>query len=454
MKFEFTTTTTVDTTAWTKSNQKLELDLQELMHGTVSENEVISYLNDMVSTLKPVENDNCHNMLFLMYDKPSSMPADARVAFVYKPTYLAATIMMTAMNRFDRIAQNDAFQKAASMLMEASLGREFHGAGCDKYIGYMETLQIFATGDTLAFIEKYPNVNERFVSELKKAIQFLKDDICSGKIRDMWSGEDYSEQGKKILAMYQNAKNNTRYVWYACYGSNICKERFMRYINRCTDTTPPIEDRPYHFPYNVYFAKTSSLWQNGGKAFLDDSCNGNAYGRIYKVTYEQYVQIKSYEGSDYAKQIYLGNIEGLPVYSFTDTQKNVPTRTPSKEYFNTIYKGLCECSYFALSTEDILDYLTEIIFPAYTWIVVRTIKESAHGVSNAQIVALTGLDEETVTYAVSWLVEHNVIQQDRRSVRAGHQIGNPEATFFTVDNPCARELVTHMMDLYSEINTK
>ena len=35
------------------------------------------------------------------------------------------------------------------------------------------------------------------------------------------------------------------YVWYACYGSNINRERFMRYINWCSDTTPPMEDRPW-----------------------------------------------------------------------------------------------------------------------------------------------------------------------------------------------------------------
>lgn len=39
--------------------------------------------------------------------------------------------------------------------------------------------------------------------------------------------------------------NAMNYVWYACYGSNISKMRFMDYINRCRDTTPPVEDRPY-----------------------------------------------------------------------------------------------------------------------------------------------------------------------------------------------------------------
>ena len=38
------------------------------------------------------------------------------------------------------------------------------------------------------------------------------------------------------------------------------KERFMRYINRCTDRTEPAEDRPYEFAHPVFFAGTASNW--------------------------------------------------------------------------------------------------------------------------------------------------------------------------------------------------
>ena len=76
------------------------------------------------------------------------------------------------------------------------------------------------------------------------------------------------------------------YVWYACYGSNINRERFMRYINRCSDTTPPVEDRPYEFKHPVFFAGHSSIWENKGTAFLDVWSEGDALGRIYKITEE------------------------------------------------------------------------------------------------------------------------------------------------------------------------
>ena len=242
---------------------------------------------------------------------------------------------------------------------------------------------------------------------------------------------------------------NIQYVWYACYGSNINYDRFMLYINRCTDTTPPVESRPYQFNYPIYFAKKSRLWDNGGVAFLDDSCIGETLGRIYKITKEQYEQVKINEGPNYRKQIDLGQIEGLPVYTFTDTQKIVLGSMPSARYFTTILEGLKECYSGIYSDEALAIYLIDAILPGNLFHVARAIKESEHYLSNEQISELTGFEIATVIDSTTWLVEHDVIQQDRRSVNSGHHISNHEAFFFTVDSPCARGLLKVMVDIIS-----
>lgn len=448
MKFEFTKTATVDTEAWSKSNARLEQNLKELVNKNPSEKVVATYLDNMICALEPVNKEQCKGMLFLMYDAPSSMPADARVEYVYKPTYLAAIIMMTAMNRYEGIAKNETIVKATGAVLEATLGRKFRGAGYNDYVGLLDTLQLFAEGDTIEFIKKFHEVNEHFVEEFMNIITFVEDEICSGKITDMWSGKDYICRGKEILGLYHGLeKAKTKYVWYACYGSNMSKERFMRYIRNCTDTTPPVEDQQYWFKHNIYFAKAASIWQNGGKAFLDDTCEGGAYGRAYKITEAQFEEIQEREGADYKKKLYLGVIELVPVYTFTDTQKNTPSRMPSKEYFMTILNGLKECYTGILSEEEMVKYLIGKIFPDATYSVVSAIKKSAHYISNAQISAATGLDLNAVRAATSWLVEYRVIQQDQRSIRAGHRIDDAEAFFFTVEGSCARELVSAMVEL-------
>lgn len=157
-----------------------------------------------------------------------------------------------------------------------------------------------------------------------------------------------------------NSLEETKYIWYACYGSNVNYERFMKYINKCTDKTPPIADRPFVFQHNIYFAKASSYW-GGGKAFLDDTCPGKAFGRIYKITREQFMEVKGFEGKDYGKELKLGTVAGLPVYSFTDKQKNHPETIPSLKYFDTILSGLLECYEGIEEKMDLAKYLIERI---------------------------------------------------------------------------------------------
>lgn len=448
MKFNFTTTSTPNTAEWYENNAKLEQDLKELVSGTVSEDAIRIYCFDMFKALRTIANENCKEMLFLMYDEPATMPADARVEFVYKPTYIAATIMMTAMNRFESLAKNGTFRSKLHAILEATTARNFHGAGYDEFAGFIDTLEIFAAGDTMEFLSKYPDVNKHFIAELNKALELLEKDICSGKIRNIWSGETYSGRGKKVLSMYKNNNlSDTEYVWYACYGSNINSSRFMKYINKCSDKTPPVEDRPYKFNHNIYFAKSSDRWQGCGVAFLDDTCEGEALGRIYKITRKQYEEVMQQEGPKYRKKIYLGESEGLPMYTFTDTQKNEPIRTPSSKYFSTIFIGLQETYTDIYSNEALAVYLINSIFPKNTFYVVRAIKESEHYISNEQICEVANLDIKSVVAATKWLIEHNVIQQDQRSIRAGHNICDPKAFFFTVDAPNARKLVATMVDV-------
>ena len=62
-----------------------------------------------------------------------------------------------------------------------------------------------------------------------------------------------------------------KYVWYACYGSNLLKERFMGYIlgggikgeGGCRDKTPPIKEMQITISHVLYFSKRSSKRRAG-----------------------------------------------------------------------------------------------------------------------------------------------------------------------------------------------
>lgn len=230
-------------------------------------------------------------------------------------------------------------------------------------------------------------------------------------------------------------------VWYACYGSNINRYRFMKYIHRCDDTTPSSEDRPFEFAYNMYFAKSAVCWDRGGKAFLDLSKPGHAYGRIYRITGDQYEQIKYMEGSDYRQKVDLGIDDGIPVYTFTDTQTNTDHRLPSYRYYDVILNGLYDCRGTQLSEQEIRKYLNQCIMDDTTLKVTETIRTGTHCLTNQEIMNLTGYDRNMVHTAVQWLIGKGMICQDGRSVHMHHALDDPQAFFHTVKGYCARDLL-------------
>lgn len=203
MTFNFNTTIP-DIDIWIENNLKLERDLTELTTQNVSEDIVNTYIEDMIQALRPVKSIDCIGWLFLMVDEPSSlMCADERVQFVYIPTYLAATIMMTAVNRYESIAQNGRVLWALKSVLDATLGRKFRGSGCEDNEGILIALRIFAAGDTVEFINKFPTINERFVTGFKNILNFVETEICTGKTTGAW-GVDLSEEGKEVLELYKN----------------------------------------------------------------------------------------------------------------------------------------------------------------------------------------------------------------------------------------------------------
>lgn len=417
---------------------KLDHDLHLLKTQKHDEWSIYTYFYSLTRHAQPLERNPA--MRFFGLAAPESMPSDARVDYVYRPTYIATAFMMKSVLLYPSLMNEATFlsselgftvgtvKETLSACMLACTGREFDGAGV---LWLKDCVKLFSNAGADEFLKQYPELCPEFTELYRERKAFVE----SGKVdpREAWYNHG------RIIS------NEPEYVWYACYGSNVNRDRFMEYINRCSDSTPPVEDRPYIFKHNIYFAKSAANWDNGGKAFLDDMHPGLAYGRIYKITMAQYQEVKRMEGCDYTKLLSLGMIAGLPVYSFTDTQKNSPERMPSKDYFSTILDGLKDCYEGVVGKAELANYLINSIMPEKVFAVVRTIKENSHYLSNAEISTRSGLTLSDVTTAAAWLVVHNVIRQDRRSIRAGHQVRNPEAFFFTSEGPCARDLISAMI---------
>ena len=163
---------------------------------------------------------------------------------------------------------------------------------------------------------------------------------------------------------------NKKYVWYACYGSNILRERFMLYIQGgfckfnernyipCNDTSAPLDSKTINIPYKLYFGNSSGSWQGGGVAFLEPERNDNTttLGRMYLITEDQFKEINTQEGPGwYDLIINLGTLNGVPIKTFTHSRM-FTSNLPVQKYLKVIEDGISE-TYPNLSKDEISNYL-------------------------------------------------------------------------------------------------
>jgi len=186
-------------------------------------------------------------------------------------------------------------------------------------------------------------------------------------------------------------------VWYASYGSNMLKNRFLCYIRGgtpesadknylgCSDKTEPIEDKPIILPYSIYFSKQSYIWENKGVAFIKPLRDENlrTLGRMYLISKDQFIELVHQENALdprntfididfaylilngetkipanwYSRIIYIGDKKGHPIFTFTSTwdDSEIILLPPGEKYLRTIIKGIKET--YNMANEEIIQYL-------------------------------------------------------------------------------------------------
>lgn len=179
-------------------------------------------------------------------------------------------------------------------------------------------------------------------------------------------------------------------VWYACYGSNLRRDRFLCYVQGgrpegarrsypgARNRTAPADDRPMTLPGSVFFGWQSSTW-GGGIAFYDARAEGATLARAYLVTEQQFADVAAQEmhrepGVDldlghvleharhdvgpgrYESLLLVGELDGHPVLTFTTPDPAALQRNPpAPAYLRTIAEGLREAH--GLDDEQVARYL-------------------------------------------------------------------------------------------------
>ena len=151
-------------------------------------------------------------------------------------------------------------------------------------------------------------------------------------------------------------KNDEDAVWYAGYGSNLSKERFLCYIKGgvCQENgreypgcanNQLVSDADDHawFPGQMYFGNESGTWNHKGVAFYDPNVSGRTFMRMFKVTRQQLRDIQEQEGSSpkwYGRIQALGiHSDGSPIYTLTSETRRL-ANAPDETYISLIIRAL------------------------------------------------------------------------------------------------------------------
>lgn len=182
-------------------------------------------------------------------------------------------------------------------------------------------------------------------------------------------------------------------VWYAAYGSNLLRSRFVTYLRGgpvpgsgriqagARDGADPVDAAPYELDQPLIFGQRASGWGGGGVCFVDPDParaeSGATSGRAWLVTGEQLSDIWAQEngldvGVDldleaviaagsmdvgtgwYRRLLSFGEFDGHPVMTFTCA--SAPQLNPADpSYLSVVGHGLREA--WGWSPEEAASYL-------------------------------------------------------------------------------------------------
>jgi hypothetical protein len=166
-------------------------------------------------------------------------------------------------------------------------------------------------------------------------------------------------------------------VWYAGYGSNLSRQRFLCYISGgtprfgnkrhpgCSDATPPRESRILEVTHRLYFALPEGAahtknWGVGGVAFLDETTaeDTRTICRMWRIKRAQYEEVRRQEGlAWYDTSVDLGQADGIPIVAVSHAGRLDNILAPSIAYLKTMALGLKETA--GLGDDEIAAYFLD-----------------------------------------------------------------------------------------------
>ena len=294
-------------------NRELREQLTTINTKAIGKGELKTIVRNLANGFKTYE--QYPEKSFYSNFAPHSVPADARVDFVYTPTYLACATMMVAIYRYPEWLKIKKIGNALHDGLTACTGRGFQGAGYDDTTGFLDAMDILAQGQVMNFIERFPDFNPTFNNAVFNAVAHLEKEICSGAVVDPWNGKNYVEKGERILPRLKALKDDETLLFV--YGTLMSGQSAHEILNEST----------YR---GKYVLKDYAMFDLGSFPAIKSKTGETVIGEVYVISKDLIPDLDRYEGegSLYSRQqvevtsdkekitvyayVYLGSVESAP----------------------------------------------------------------------------------------------------------------------------------------------
>lgn len=203
MKYSFKRDKTVDTIGWTKICNEMQDTLNAVIRGKYTEEELAEYFQQAIRDGEPLHKDP--EMIFWGFDAPETMPADARCAYFYRPTYLIVQTMIAGINRFPDLMNVSGIRDTLARGLYGCTGRGLSGSGYEGMSILLENLRMFTLAGTKVFLSNYPDVCSKFGKMYTELIEHVRDSYNKGEHIFDWE-RDFTKEQEEVLNTYDSKK--------------------------------------------------------------------------------------------------------------------------------------------------------------------------------------------------------------------------------------------------------
>ena len=144
-------------------------EAKKALTGELYEGKLFNYAVTLITVSKLMKHDPDFRY-WSSADDIYQLPGDARVEFMYMPTYIATCVLMKAYLNGDE-EQKELLEKPLRQAMHASLGRALDGHGLEAQQGQDEAVELFRDFGAIEFLGEYPDINPEFTEQFRTAMR-------------------------------------------------------------------------------------------------------------------------------------------------------------------------------------------------------------------------------------------------------------------------------------------